>query len=574
MSAIKTLKEYLEQGKPFVIPDYQRGYVWGKQRDGESDSVSYFIDNLVEKYNNGKDNLFLQGFTVTEDNDEIILIDGQQRTTCIFLLMKYLGYSGYFNLRYEIREASNNFLKQIDFSQVDENPSEEYQDIFFLKKTMRIIQDKLKYIDKDSFLDYTLNGIKFLYIIVSPDQATTVFTMMNGNKAKMFPEEVIKAEILRLASLNDFDYQTGEQSTDGNTIRSMYAKEWESSMLRSRYAREWDRWLHWWNMRDVQSLFGCKNTMGLLISSYLNMKKGVALTYESFKKLCLNCETAQEAKNVFDGLRRLQKRFEDAYNEKSTHNMIGAILRIFDNDNQKKFIQYYFVNDNRTKLETYYKLVFLGMTHDEIVKKDEKAFAKKYDDTYNALNDNYLYLGDNKEKEVAFRFLLRLNVDQDTIQNRYFNFEIWESGQRSLEHIMAKSKVGHLNKQDGKWYGGDDVARNIDFFEIKRDSIKTTDEKNKIIQTSEHSIGNLVLLYKNENSVFNNRNFLEKKELFFNPNKEDLFKSRHLLHTICVFAEKEKWDGPCIAKNKISTIDKFEKDYSNIKKEYNYGKQE
>ena len=36
MNATITLREYLEKKKCFIIPDYQRGYVWGKNKPGEA----------------------------------------------------------------------------------------------------------------------------------------------------------------------------------------------------------------------------------------------------------------------------------------------------------------------------------------------------------------------------------------------------------------------------------------------------------------------------------------------------------------------------------------------------------
>lgn len=558
MDATITLKQYLGKNKTFVIPDYQRGYVWGKNHIGEKNSVENLLDDLVSRFKNNTE-VFLQGFTVTEKTDEIILIDGQQRTTCLYLLLKWLGYNNKFDIRYDIRKESNDFLKTLILNDVDENPSEEYQDIFFFKKTIRIIKDKLKDIDVEAFRTFLLDKVKFLYINVEERQATKVFAMMNGSKAKMQQEEIIKAEILRLASLN-IDFQ------------SDYTQEWEHNMLRSRYAREWDKWLRWWNKPNVQSLFQCQNNMGLLIYSYLLLKKGDKLTFESFKAKCLSNDRPMEAKQTFDGLRRLQKRFEDAYDDPVIHNMIGAIMCVFNGENQKKFIQYYFVEDNRDNLADYYKLAFIGMTHDEIVKKDNKKFAERYDFTLNAINDDFIYQSDNKE--IAFVFLLRLNVDQDNSQKRFFNFKIWEKGNRSLEHIMPKSNVGHKNPENGKWLDGNDKEHDSDDFYIKRDDIRFTDKDGNIVNTSEHGIGNLVLLYKNENSQFNNSDFIRKKELFFNPQKNDLVKSRHLLHTICVFAEKENWDGPSIAKNKIDTINKFESDYYELKKTFEYEKQD
>jgi HEPN domain-containing protein len=89
-----------------------------------------------------------------------------------------------------------------------------------------------------------------LYIDIPEDKATKVFSMMNGSKAEMKSEELIKAELLRLASLNDSDFDKKEEK-EKNAI------EWDNNMLRSRYAREWDKWLQWWNREDVKKLFKC-----------------------------------------------------------------------------------------------------------------------------------------------------------------------------------------------------------------------------------------------------------------------------------------------------------------------------
>lgn len=49
--------------------------------------------------------------------------------------------------------------------------------------------------------------------------------------------------------------------------------------------------------------------------------------------------------------------------------------------------------------------------------------------------------------------------------------------------------------------------------------------------------------------------------MFFNPNKKELVKSKQLVHTVCVFAEKEKWNGESIAENKMKIMKQFEEDY-------------
>lgn len=561
MTATITLQEYLGKQKPFVIPDYQRGYVWGKNRVGEKDSVTNLIDDLVLKFPDNKD-VFLQGFTVTEKDNEIVLIDGQQRTTCLYLLLKSLGYNGRFDIKYDIRDESQRYLEKLPNSQNED--SGDFQDIFFFNKTRRIISEKTKDLDKGSFLNFLLTHVKFLYInIPEEEQASNVFTMMNGSKADMLQEEIIKAEILRLASVN----------TDNTSSYMLTPDEWENNSLRSRYAREWDKWLHWWNNDEVKSIFKTQGPMGLLLVTYWkkkNTNKNAKYCFDSFKNIFLKNGEAKDAKETFCELRRLQKKFEDAFQNPISRNQIGAILRLMNLDNREAFVQSYF-NDEflPTNLLYYYASAFIGMTHKEIIEKNHEMFEKKRDEVLAKLSDDLLYEND---RESALQILLRLNIDEDNKQNggkgRNFDFSIWDNGVNSLEHIYPKSKVGHFvkNEQDGDgfWVGGDGEKRPKEEFGILRDTIRLNENTEA---TTEHCIGNLALLYKRDNSTFSNNSFDEKKGYFFDTNKREYFESRHLLHTIYLFA-RSKWDGKDIAENKQRILDGFTEYYKTIKEEY------
>lgn len=568
MNATITLREYLEKGKTFVIPNYQRGYVWGKKtkETDKLDAVTYILEkSLIPGFEN-KTPIFIQGITVTENEEEIVLIDGQQRTTFFYLLLKYLRYSEKFEMTYAIRAESNDFLSSDDLlKDYSEKSEEPFQDIYFFKKTLRIIDEKLERFDKEEFKDYILDNVKFLYIDIPKDKATKVFSMMNGSKAEMKSEELIKAELLRLASLNGSDFDKKDEK-EKNAI------EWDNNMLRSRYAREWDKWLQWWNRDDVKKLFKCSNVMGYLVSSFLHTKKNENLSFDNFKNNFLLEQKPIEAKKTFDGLRRLQKRFEDAFNNPKAYNWVGAILRI--SNNLDEFIQWYFVNENKPsdeKLENYYKRSFLGLTHKEITEEDNDKFDEKFDTIYKILSNNNLY---NENAEEAFKLLLRLNIDEDNKQEdgkgRKFDFSIWDrkdSRGRSLEHIYPKSKVLHKEKTNGGRCIKDGAGNDVQTLPGKQDgyiaraSCRYWKEKDRI-EASEHSIGNLVLLYKDDNSAFNDSSFEEKKAMFFlDPNCNDkkqkqIFKSRHLLNTIYKFARAE-WNGEEIAKNKKQTLEEF-----------------
>ena len=400
MEATITLRQYLDKNKTFVIPNYQRGYVWGKRSKGKNlDAVSYILEkSLIPGFKNNTP-IFIQGITVTEKDKEIILIDGQQRTTFFYLLLKYLGYSGKVEMKYTIRKDSNDFLSTLDVDTTDfsEKTNENFQDLYFFKKTLRTIAEKLGQIGKEEFCNYILDYVRFLYIDIPEDKATKVFSMMNGSKAEIKSEELIKAELLRLASLNDSDFDKKEE-------KEKHAIEWDNNMLRSRYAREWDKWLQWWNRDDVKKLFKCSNVMGYLVSSYLQTKdRDKGLSFDNFKNMFLFEQRPIDAKKTFDGLRRLQKRFEDAFNNPKIYNWVGAILRI---GSANEFVQWYFAGENKPsneELKKYYKWSFLGLTHKEIETHSsalngdndsniKDKFDTKFDELYKILELSLLVL--------------------------------------------------------------------------------------------------------------------------------------------------------------------------------------
>jgi hypothetical protein len=548
-NATITLREFLTKGKTFVIPRYQRGYIWGKSRGSEKNSVEY----LLESIENSDTELFLQGVTVTETDNEIILIDGQQRTTFFYLLLTCLGYQKPFNLSYPIRTESDVFLKslkgksQSELREISkENTDEEYQDVYYFKKTIRSILDKAKGWDADKILD----KIKFLYIKIAADKATLVFSMMNGSKADMKTEEIIKAEMLRLVS---------SDKNVTNNQKEAEAIHWEQNLLRSKYAREWDKWLYWWNRDEVAEFYHTgKSIMGLLVKTYLKSKGGKidkeGKYFEEFRdKLLRGVNNEILSKNVFYDLRHLQKKFEDVFNDSCLYNTIGAILTLHNSEDRERFVQWYFATDGPKDMNMYNKLIFLGLSHTVILNQENKEDVETAkEQMLQAISSNNLY---NENSIYAFMQLLRRNIEEDTKLNRKFIFNIWQ--EKSLEHIYPKSKfykVVYGASGESKFIRGD--GKEISENEISGLINESTFEG----QGNEHCIGNLVLLYKNENSGFGAKSFDDKKSIYFNVDAEKPFKSRHLLHTISVFANKD-WGKDQIVENKKQFITEIKNYY-------------
>ena len=558
-NATITLRQFLAKGKTFVIPNYQRGYVWGKSRGSEKDSVEYLLESIENILTNNTE-LFLQGITVTETDNEIKLIDGQQRTTFFYLLLTCLNYQKPFNLNYPIRTESDTFLKSLkgksrmDLLEISkENSDEEYQDIFYFKKTIwKILNDEEKHYNTSNWdIEKILDQIKFLYIDIADEKATLVFSMMNGSKADMKTEEIIKAEMLRLVSS---DKETA------NNPQEAEALHWEQNLLRSKYAREWDKWLYWWNREDVAEFYHTdKSIMGLLVKTYLKSKGGSVPKegryFEQFRdKLLRGVDNEILSKKVFYDLRHLQKKFEDVFiNESRLYNTIGAILTLHNSEDRERFVQWYFTTEGQKDLDRYYKLIFLDLSHTDILKQNNsEEIETAKEQMLKVISSNNLY---NENSIYAFMQLLRRNIEEDSKLGRKFNFSIWK--ERSLEHIFPKSRVYHSDNNGKNYVGVYNQDEDVEISEIEKGMINRADFNG---QGSEHCIGNLVLLYKNENSKFGAKLFDDKKSIYFNVDSEKPFRSRHLLHTISVFANKN-WGVEQIIENKKQFITEIKNYY-------------
>lgn len=192
----------------FVIPSYQRGYRW------EAKQVRTLLEDI--RYCDGKP-YCLQPIVVRKrDDDKYELIDGQQRLTTIYILLKYLKneykprLSINYSLSYDIREGSKEFLDNMNMAHADD-----YIDFQFMYDAYKTIDQWFKDLEKEGkdqaaadlfalyFYPKVGNGIggnvRFIWYEVQDVEdkdAISLFTRLNIGRIPLTNAELVKALFL------------------------------------------------------------------------------------------------------------------------------------------------------------------------------------------------------------------------------------------------------------------------------------------------------------------------------------------------------------------------------------------
>ena len=215
---LKPIKDF--QDFHFWVKNYQRGYKWTKEE------VTQLLNDIYE-FEPQKENEFycLQPIVIKEDSNKKELIDGQQRCTTIYLILKYLGKDT-FELDYQTREKSAEFIKEIDSlaiagewnKWVEAHPDKNNIDNYHFFEAYRTIQDWFadESRDKKRFLDKLLNYTQVIWYEVDENiDSIELFTRINSHKIRLTEAELIKA--LFLIAL-----------TDSSQRERVVAQQWDS----------------------------------------------------------------------------------------------------------------------------------------------------------------------------------------------------------------------------------------------------------------------------------------------------------------------------------------------------------
>lgn len=172
----------------YKIPIYQRNYAW------EREEIRALINDV---YDSMTKSVYYIGTLVTYKRDENIyeVIDGQQRLTTIYIILKALGIETIGNhLTYSARKISATTIENMP--KFSEEKDQGIVDGFnYAKEALKDIVGEKK-ADMETFQDFFLNKVHIIHYRVPKDvDLNHYFEVMNSRGEQLEKHEIIKAKL-------------------------------------------------------------------------------------------------------------------------------------------------------------------------------------------------------------------------------------------------------------------------------------------------------------------------------------------------------------------------------------------
>ena len=491
----------------FYVPSYQRGYRWGE------DEVLRLLNDI---YQNGKKNYCLQPVVVRKAENRYELIDGQQRLTTLYLIYRYMKNVNpffsdpAFDLIYETRENSAEFLKSIDLSKRNDNI-----DFWFIANAYETIQ---KWFEEDMQIrvlhvfEYFKEDVKIIWYEVGENEdAISLFTRLNIGKIPLTSAELVKAMFL---SSNGKDKANQEKQEEISLQWDNMEKELHDDSL----------WYFLTNRTNTRY----QTRIDLILDLISEKPSDNREKYYTFFKI----DELGKTLPLDDLWRKIQQTFlvlKDWYENHELYHKIG-----------------YLIASEKLSLQDVYRIS---------IDKTKSAFRSALDSYITesiAIQGNYADL--SYEKPLDYKristLLLLFNVESVRLNGehtQWFPFDKYKYDNKgkvawSLEHIHAQQSEGLRTQEMWKEWLKLHIPsiRNVTDDEALADAMQAAinqpklermefDElQQKVVELLSvqgnaeylHSISNLALLRADDNAALNNSTFDVKRNLIINMDKE------------------------------------------------------
>lgn len=432
--------------KNFLINKYQRGYRWGKRE-------IYALLHDVSAFDIATDGFYcLQPLVMLQKSEnDFELLDGQQRTTTIYLILKYLLKENFYHIRYETRnskeDGSNEFLTRLhtlDFSAVlncegkdienhiwtiwktsfcEENAIEDTVDHFYFFKAYCLVQLWfIEYGNEDAIKHNLLENTKVIWYVENVDAKNVAATFINFNNGKI---QLDQAELVK--GLFVLDINKINDSTRKSYELNQFADEWNAI---EQHLNNPEFWNFIQKNRTNKELANKITILLEIEKGKGNKEEDLYYTFRAYEKAF-----AGDEKPEWRSLATLYNLLDEWYHDRETYHLMGAVVHL-TSKTIHTVLQNYRTSSKKNELKDYLKKIL----REEFFEAKTQKFKNKYD-------INEVKYG--KSGVFPILFLYNIAVAQINDKKYLFPFDLFNSTRAwNIEHIYAKNSMGFETKQD------------------------------------------------------------------------------------------------------------------------------
>lgn len=549
----------------YCIPDYQRAYVW------DTDQVRDLLDDTISAYRENKEAQYFLGSMVLKINEksennvsytEYELLDGQQRITTVFLILACMrdmltDYPQYqnslagfvyqaedailqqpermriiFNIRSDVRDFVNEYIKPLHGTCDDALLKEKMQakdvniSIRNMANAMLVAHEFLEENKSEiiGYLSYFLNKVLMIYVATEELQdAFQLFTVLNNRGVKLSSSDILKAENLKELSAAD---------------RTSWATRWEE--METYFGEDFDKFLS-----HIRTIFVKKKQTTTLLKEFDEFVYSNQEYDRTQKKYVPRTPILRRGRDTFELLYSYYHTYQEVFD--TDHSVVTGDYEItnylklmetgFGADYWIAPVLDYYRKYRRRGFVAFLKALDRKLSADWITaatptvrmenvnailreieaSQDSAALLQSKTFTINKSDFERVINGDIYGRSFAKYLLLKLDLIY-----RGSSTPMIPQAIASIEHILPRNPSA-----DSQWVK--------DFSAAEREEWT-------------NKLGNLVLISRRKNTSQGNRDYVEKKEKYFERNIE-MFPN-----SIRIYQNYPEWKLSDLKKNHFDVV--------------------
>lgn len=549
----------------YCIPDYQRAYVW------DTDQVRDLLDDTISAYRENKEAQYFLGSMVLKINEksennvsytEYELLDGQQRITTVFLILACMrdmltDYPQYqnslagfvyqaedailqqpermriiFNIRSDVRDFVNEHIKPLhgtcDSALLKDKMQAKDVNISIrnMANAMLVAHEFLEENKSDiiGYLSYFLNKVLMIYVATEELQdAFQLFTVLNNRGVKLSSSDILKAENLKELSAAD---------------RTSWATRWEE--METYFGEDFDKFLS-----HIRTILVKKKQTTTLLKEFDEFVYSNQEYDRTQKKYVPRTPILRRGRDTFELLYSYYHTYQEVFD--TDHSVVTGDYEItnylklmetgFGADYWIAPVLDYYRKYRRRGFVAFLKALDRKLSADWITaatptvrmenvnailreieaSQDSTALLQSKTFTINKSDFERVINGDIYGRSFAKYLLLKLDLIY-----RGSSTPMIPQAIASIEHILPRNPSA-----DSQWVK--------DFSAAEREEWT-------------NKLGNLVLISRRKNTSQGNRDYVEKKEKYFEKNIE-MFPN-----SIRIYQNYPEWKQSDLKKNHSDVV--------------------